>query len=59
MLPDYAEHDGAIGLDWYATDPNLRSLLDRLLADDGDRAFAEEHVSNYGVLCGGPKNFLQ
>ncbi len=54
MLPDYAEHDGAIGLDWYATDPNLRSLLDRLLADDGDRAFAEEHVSTYGVLCGGP-----
>ncbi|MSO78854.1 MAG: DNA alkylation response protein [Acidimicrobiia bacterium] len=54
MLPDYAEHDGAIGLDWYATDPNLRSLLDRLLTDDGDRAFAEEHVSTYGVLCGGP-----
>ncbi len=54
MLPDYAEHEGAIGLDWYATDPNLRSLLDRLLADDADRAFAEEHVARYGVLCGGP-----
>ena len=54
MLPDYAEHDGAIGLDWYATDPNLRLSLDRLLPDAGDRAFAEEHVARYGVLCGGP-----
>ena len=52
MLPDYAVHDGAIGLDWYATDPNLRLLLDRLLADAGDRDFAEEHVARYGVLCG-------
>jgi hypothetical protein len=52
MLPDYAVHDGAIGLDWYATDPNLRLLLDRLLADTDDRAFAEEQVARYGVLCG-------
>jgi alkylation response protein AidB-like acyl-CoA dehydrogenase len=54
MLPDYAEHDGAIGLDWYATDPNLRLTLDRLLPDADDRAFAEEHVARYGALCGGP-----
>src|SRR6187431_2273429 len=53
MLPDYAEHEGAIGLDWYATDPNLRLLLDRHLPDAGDRAFAEEHISRYGELCGG------
>jgi alkylation response protein AidB-like acyl-CoA dehydrogenase len=54
MLPDYATYESAIGLDWYATDPNLRQLLDRLLPDPGDRAFAEEHVQRYGELCGGP-----
>src|SRR5688572_19322723 len=54
MLPDYSTHDGAIGLDWYETDPNLRLLLDRLLPDAGDREFAEEHVANFGRLCGGP-----
>jgi acyl-CoA dehydrogenase len=53
MLADYAEHDGAVGLDWYALDPNLSFLLDRYLPDDGDRAFAEEHVSAYGPLVGG------
>jgi len=54
VLPDYACHEGAIGLDWYALDPNLRLLLDRLLPDPADRAFAEEHVARFGVLCGGP-----
>jgi len=53
VLPDYACHDGAIGLDWYALDPNLRLLLDRLLPDAADRAFAEEHVARFGALCGG------
>ena len=53
MLPDYAEYDDAIGLDWYGVDPNLAQLLDRLLPDADDRAFAEEHVRAYGVLCGG------
>ncbi|HEV3451173.1 MAG TPA: acyl-CoA dehydrogenase family protein [Acidimicrobiia bacterium] len=53
MLPDYANYESAIGLDWYALDPNLASLLDRLLPDADDRAFAEEHVARYGVLCGG------
>ena len=53
VLPDYAEFDDAIGLDWYAVDPNLRQLLDRLLPDAGDRAFADEHVGRFGVLCGG------
>ena len=52
MLADYASYDGAIGLDWYALDPNLAGLLDRLLPDPDDRAFAEEHVARYGVLCG-------
>ncbi|HSO95470.1 MAG TPA: acyl-CoA dehydrogenase family protein [Acidimicrobiia bacterium] len=54
MLSDYAAYESGIGLDWYAVDPNLRALLDRLLPDPDDRAFAEEHVAEYGVLCGGP-----
>ena len=54
MLPDYASYENGIGLDWYALDPNLRALLDRLLPDPQDRAFAEDHVAEYGVLCGGP-----
>ncbi len=53
MLPDYASCDAAIGLDWYAVDPNLRLLLDRHLPDAADREFAEEHVAEYGALCGG------
>lgn len=52
MLPDYAEHEEAVGLDWYALDPNLSFLLDRYLPDPADRAFAEEHVSTYGPLVG-------
>ena len=54
MLSDYASYENGIGLDWYALDPNLRALLDRLLPDPDDRAFAEQHVAEYGVLCGGP-----
>src|SRR5579872_2808804 len=52
MLPDYAEFDQAIGLDWYAMDPNLSFLLDRYLPDPSDRAFAEEHVGRFGSLVG-------
>jgi alkylation response protein AidB-like acyl-CoA dehydrogenase len=52
MLADYAEHEQAIGLDWYALDPNLSFLLDHYLPDPDDRAFAEEHVGAYGDLVG-------
>jgi acyl-CoA dehydrogenase len=52
MLPDYAEFEQAIGLDWYEVDPNLRLLLDRLLPEADDRAFAEDVVSRYGDLVG-------
>ncbi|MGH9007110.1 MAG: acyl-CoA dehydrogenase family protein [Acidimicrobiales bacterium] len=52
MLADYAEHDQAIGLDWYGVDPNLSFLLDRHLPDPTDRKFAEEHVAEYGELVG-------
>jgi acyl-CoA dehydrogenase len=54
VLPDYASYEEAAGLDWYAVDPNLRLLLDRLLPDAADRAFAEEHAARFGALCGGP-----
>lgn len=54
MLPDYATYDEAMGLDWYAVDPNLRFTLDRLLPDADERAFAEEMVAEYGPLVGGP-----
>jgi acyl-CoA dehydrogenase len=52
MLADYAEYEQAVGLDWYALDPNLSFLLDRHLPDPDDRTFAEEHVSEYGGLVG-------
>jgi acyl-CoA dehydrogenase len=52
MLPDYAEFEQAIGLDWYQMDPNLSFLLDRYLPDPADRAFAEDHVGRFGSLVG-------
>jgi alkylation response protein AidB-like acyl-CoA dehydrogenase len=52
MLPDYAEYDQAIGLDWYEVDPNLRQLLDRLLPDTTERAKAEGIVARFGPLVG-------
>ncbi len=52
MLADYAEHEGAVGLDWYEMDPNLRFLLDRFLPDVDDRKFAEDVVAGYGNLVG-------
>jgi alkylation response protein AidB-like acyl-CoA dehydrogenase len=52
MLADYAEHEQAIGLDWYALDPNLSLLFDRLLPDPDDRKFAEYHAGEYGRLVG-------
>ena len=50
---DYAAFDSAIGLNWYETDPNLRSLMDRHIAPQ-ERAWAEEHLVRWGELCGGP-----
>jgi len=52
MLADYADYEGAIGLDWYAVDPNLSLICDRLLPDGGDRAFAEEQLGRFGKLVG-------
>jgi acyl-CoA dehydrogenase len=52
MLPDYAQFDQAIGLDWYEMDPNLSFLLDLYLPDPADRSFAEEQVARFGALVG-------
>ena len=52
MLPDYRAFESAFGLDWYEVDPNLRFVLDHLLPDPDDRAFAEEKVGEYGALAG-------
>ncbi|MFZ0665361.1 MAG: acyl-CoA dehydrogenase family protein, partial [Acidimicrobiales bacterium] len=52
MLPDYAEFEQAMGLDWYEMDPNLSGLLDLHLPDAEERKFAEEHVARFGELVG-------
>jgi acyl-CoA dehydrogenase len=50
---DYHAFEGAVGLNWYAVDPNLRALMDRLL-DPRDRDWAHGHLERIGALCGGP-----
>ena len=50
---DYSHFESAIGLNWYEIDPNLRALMDRHVPS-ADRAWAEEHLRNWGALCGGP-----
>ena len=48
---DYTNIDSAIGLDWWAADPNLRQLVERLAHKD-DRAFAGKHLANMGAVMG-------
>lgn len=50
---DYAEFESPIGLNWYLTDPNLQSIMDRHIAPQ-DREWAEETMVRWGELCGGP-----
>lgn len=52
MLPDYAEFEEAIGLDWYALDPNLSFLLDRTISDPAERELAEDVAAEFGDLVG-------
>ncbi len=52
MLPDYAEHEEAIGLNWYEADPNLAFILDHLIPEEKDRSFAEDHSWTFGELVG-------
>jgi acyl-CoA dehydrogenase len=49
---DYQAFDRAIGLNWYALDPNLQAAMDRLL-EPADRAWAEERLTEIGGLAGG------
>jgi len=53
MMIAYDEFTEAKGLNWYETDPNLRMLMDRLIAPE-DRAWCEEKLVRMGALCGGP-----
>ena len=50
---DYSKFDSAIGLNWYTTDPNLGTLMDKYIPPD-DRGWAEETLVHWGELCGGP-----
>ena len=51
VLADYADHEQAIGLDWYAADPNLRQLLDRLLARSAATAPSPRTTSPATARC--------
>ena len=50
---DYAAFDGAVGLNWYLVDPNLRFQADRYV-QESQREWAEEQLVRWGALCGGP-----
>ncbi len=49
----YDTYTEAKGLNWYEVDPNLRMLMDRLIAPE-DRAWCEAKLVAMGALCGGP-----
>jgi alkylation response protein AidB-like acyl-CoA dehydrogenase len=44
---------GAVGLNWYLTDPTLRFTMAYYLRPD-ELAFAEPHLTRIGALMGGP-----
>ncbi len=44
---------GAVGLNWYRTDPTLRSTMAYYLQPD-ELALAERHLTHIGELMGGP-----
>jgi acyl-CoA dehydrogenase len=44
---------GAVGLNWYLTDPTLRSTMAYYLPPD-ELALAERHLTHIGELMGGP-----
>jgi acyl-CoA dehydrogenase len=46
-------YQGAVGLNWYATDPTLRFTMAYHLQPD-ELAFAEHHLMPIGELMGGP-----
>ena len=44
---------GAVGLNWYLTDPTLRFIMAYYLQPD-ELALAERHLTRMGELMGGP-----
>lgn len=48
---DWAAYDRAIGLNWYAIDPDLQARVQRDCAD-ADREWAQELLSGFGALVG-------
>lgn len=46
-------YQGAVGLNWYASDPTLRLLMQRHLGDEGLR-WAGPHLERVGAMMGGP-----
>lgn len=46
-------YQGAVGLNWFTTDPTLRSTMAYYLQPD-ELAFAEPHLTRAGELMGGP-----
>lgn len=46
-------YQGAVGLNWYSTDPTLRLTMAYCLQPD-ELAFAEPHLTRVGELMGGP-----
>jgi acyl-CoA dehydrogenase len=46
-------YHGAVGLNWYRTDPSLQLLMAYYLRPD-ELAFAEPHLNRIGELIGGP-----
>lgn len=50
---DYGKFESAVGLNWYAIDPNLNALMDKYIPDS-DRDWAQDTLSHWGEICGGP-----
>jgi hypothetical protein len=48
-----ANYQGAVGLNWYATDPSLQFMMAYYLRPD-ELAVAEPHLRRIGELMGGP-----
>jgi len=48
-----ANYQGAVGLNWYTTDPTLQSTMAYYLQPE-ELAFAEPHLARAGALMGGP-----
>jgi acyl-CoA dehydrogenase len=47
------DYQGAVGLNWYRTDPTLQSTMAYYL-DPDELAFADRHLTSMGELMGGP-----